>query len=198
MALLNGTTLHPPDGWRYLQPETHLWIKADMHDELVDLVVAHREHKGLTPTDRKTVSLEIQRQICLGAPKGTCKGEPGENYAPFIDQSRSLSLTKLALFSETLVRWLKDGLHMVSPVESKARAEICRGCPFNKTPAACSCTPFWKLIDALVPKERHEDGLFVCALCGCALKAKILAPLDVAREGNPVGLRLPSWCWQTA
>jgi len=188
--------VHPPDGWRYLQKETQTWIRANIHEELVDAVCAHRQYKGLTPTDRESVSRDIQRQICLGAKPGVCRGETGEEYQPFPDLARELSLKKIAAFSETLVAWLKAGGHMVSKEETILRANICRGCPFNRPAPNCSCTPFYMLIASLIPSDRRETGLFVCGLCGCALQAKVLAPLKVAKEGNPDGLKLPSWCWQ--
>lgn len=188
--------VHPPDGWRYLQKETQTWIRADMHEELVDAVVAHRQYKGLTPTDRDSVSRDIQRQICLGAKPGMCRPEKGEEYVPFPDMARTLSLKKIAAFSETLVEWLKAGGKMVDKFEAIRRANICRGCPFNRPVPNCVCTPFYKLIADAIPSDRKEMGLYVCGLCGCALQAKILAPLEVVREGNPADLKLPSWCWQ--
>ncbi len=196
MALLNSVMLHPPDGWRYLQKETQTWIRADIHDELVESVRDHRLYKGLTPTDRESVSQDIQRQICLGATKGVCKPEKDESYSPFDDMARTLSLKKIAAFTETLVEWFKTGGTMVDKIEATRRANICRGCPFNRPIPNCVCTPFYQLIAALIPNDRKEMGLFVCGLCGCSLQAKVLAPLDVVKEGNPPGLKLPEWCWQ--
>lgn len=196
VALLSYLHTEPPDGWRYLQKETGLWIRAELFDELVVLVVNHRLHKGLEPTDKATVELEIQRQICLGAAPGVCHAEKGEGYVPFKDMARTLSLVKIAAFSDTLVSWLKAGAAFISEKESLERAAVCRGCPFNRPAPNCVCTTFYALIDALIPAGRNLDGLYVCGLCGCALKAKALAPLSVVREGNPENLRLPDWCWQ--
>lgn len=194
MALLTSRNQSPPDGHKYLQKETGVWITGDFHDELVDRVIEHRKYKGLAPVDRHLVDLEVQRQICLGMPKGVCRGEKGEDYEPFEDRSRILDLTKIAQASATLIAWLGKGLGFVAPEESARRAEICRGCPFNKKAAACVCTPFFKTIDALVPQHRREPDLLICALCGCSLMAKVLAPIEVVRES--VGaVRLPDNCW---
>lgn len=195
---MNFRNVEPPDGWKYLQRETGLWIRAQLGEELVAAVVSHRLHKGLEPTDREAVWLEIQRQICAGASSGVCHAEKGEDYRPFRDLARSLSLMKIAAFSATLVEWLKQGMHFVAKAESERRAAICRSCPFNKTAPMCSCTPFYRMIDALIPKERNEPGLQICTLCGCSLRAKVLAPLEVATEGNPKELRLPAYCWQNS
>jgi len=197
MALLNHTREHPADGWRFLVRETGTWIRADIHDEIVTAVIDHRLYKNIPgSTDREEVSLEIQRQICLGAPPGQCHAERGETYIPFKDMARTLSLMKIAAFSETLMEWLKSGLNMVPKEESERRANICRGCPFNRPAPNCVCTPFYKMIDALIPVDRKLGGLYVCGLCGCAISAKSLAPLSVVHQGNPENLRLPEWCWQ--
>lgn len=195
MAVLKHKHQDPPDGWKYLQRETGVWIRGEFLDELVNRVIAHREYKRLGPTEYNEVELEVQRQICLGMPDGVCRGEAGEDYRPFKDMGRTLSLKKIAAFSETLLEWLKNG-SMVPKPESERRAGVCRGCVFNKPLPNCACTPFYKVIDALIPKERVEPGLSICTLCGCALKAKVLAPMEVVREGNPQGLRVPSYCWQ--
>lgn len=195
MALLNSLRTEPPDGWRYLQRETGVWIRAELCDELVAQVIAHRQHKGLAPTDTQSVLLEIQRQLCLGAPKGVCKPEKGEDYIPLKDEARKLDLKTIAGASEALVFWLKSGLGMVSKERAKERADICRSCQFNRPVPNCVCTPFWKIIDALIPKDRREPGLSVCGLCKCSLAAKVLAPSSVVREGMPSDLRLPPWCW---
>lgn len=195
MALLNHLHSEPPDGWRYLQRETGVWVKAELLDELVAQVIAHRQHKGLTPTDTNSVLLEIQRQLCLGAPKGVCRPEKGEDYQPLKDEARKLDLKAISAASATLIAWLKSGMGMVYKELSKARADTCRGCQFNRPVPNCVCTPFWKIIDALVPKDRREPGLSVCGICKCSLAAKVLAPANVVREGMPTNLRLPSWCW---
>ncbi len=197
MALLSSKTTVPPDGFKYLQRETGLWIRADIWDELVDLVIAHREHKGLPKYERGTVDREIQRQMCLGAAKGVCRGEPGENYQPLDDKVRSLSLDMIVEAGRTLVAWVTSHT-MASPEESKRRADICRSCPFNKEIPQCICTPLYKAMAAMIPASRREEGLLICGICGCSLAAKVLAPIDVVRAGNPEGTKLPEWCWQAA
>lgn len=196
MALLNHLHQEPPDGYKFLSRESGLWIRAELFEELVAQVIAHRQHKGIAGTERGEVELEIQRQICAGAAPNVCHAEPGEDYRPFADLARTLSLAKIEAFSGALIAWLKAGMRMVPPAESAARAATCRGCPFNKTASACVCTTFFKAIDAMVPAGRNEPDLQICTLCGCSLRVKVLAPMEVVREGNPPDLRLPQWCWQ--
>lgn len=194
--MLNFKNTEPPDGWKYLQRETQTWIRAELAEELITGVINHRLYKGLEPADRESVWIEIQRQICLGASPGVCHPEKGEDYIPFKDMARTLSLAKIESASRSLVAWMTGGLNMVSKEESFRRAEICRGCPFNKTASACVCTTFFKAIETMLPDDRKETGLQICTLCGCSLRVKVLAPMSVIREGNPENLRLPDWCWQ--
>lgn len=194
VAVLTQKNTAPPDGFKYLQPETGLWITGDFLSELVERVAAHRAHKQISPWDAASVEKEVVNQICAAAPPGVCRGEPGEDYRPLVNNIRRLSLAKIALATDTLVQWLKAGMAMVDKGESHRRAEICRACPMNQIPSACVCTPFWKMIDALVPADRNEPGLHVCGICSCSLRAKILVPLSVALE-SAAGLRMPPNCW---
>ncbi len=196
MALLGSTSTHPPDSWKFLNRETETWIRGEIWQELVDLVIVHRQYKGVGSTNRAEVELEIQRQICAGAFPGVCNAEPGEDYKPFKDLARSLNLAAIESASASLIKWLKEGMRMVSKEESADRAKICRGCPYNKPAAACVCTTLFAAIEAMLPGDRKEPGLVICTLCGCSLRIKTLAPMSVVREGNPPDLRLPEWCWQ--
>ncbi len=194
MAVLTQKNTTPPDGFKYLQPETGLWISGDFLSELVERVCAHRQHKGIAPWDAASVEKEVVNQICMAAPKGVCRGEEGESYEPFRSNIRRLSLTKIATATEVLIEWLRSGMHIVPKEESQRRAAICRGCPMNQIPSACICTPFWKMLEKIIPQDRKEPGLHICAICGCANAAKILVPLSVAIEST-AGLRVPQHCW---
>lgn len=190
MALLKHKNQTPPDGFFYVQPETGTRIERDTLGELEDAVIAHRQYKGISPVDKGSVSLDIQRQICSGQFPGVCAPEKGENYVPLKDMARDLSLSKISEFSEKLIDWMKDGLRFVPKEESARRAAICRGCRFNRPAPNCACTPFYKAIDAIIPNDRKHEGLSICGICGCALKALVLAPL------NPGTHRYPEHCWQ--
>lgn len=195
MALLKSTRTEPPDGFKYLQRETETWIRGEHWEELVDLVVAHRKYKQLPGAIKEEAEIDIHRQICAGAKPGLCREEKGETYLPVSDRARSLSLSNIVTAAKTLFDWMKVG-GMASLDESRSRAAICRGCPFNKEIPQCICTPLYKALEALVPKERLEPGLKICAACGCSLAAKVLVPLEVVRKDNPPGTVFPSFCWQ--
>lgn len=200
MAILNSPTTTPPDGFVYTQPETQSRFELPSNGtltELVALVVAHRKWKGLTPTDSAAVRLEIERQICASMPPGICQAENGENYEPLHDQSRRLTLDKIMSFSSALFSFIRGGAKFVDESVSVPRGTICLGCPFNKAPRSCSCTPLWSFLESIIPASRRRDNLHVCGICGCALQAKVLVPEEVIRESNiGRGFVFPSFCWQ--
>lgn len=200
MALLNDPHTTPPDGFCYTQPETQSRFELAGNGtltELVALVVAHRKWKGLEPADDLGVRLDIERQICASMPPGVCQAENGEDYQPLHDQSRRLTLDKIMSFSGALFAFIRGGAVLVEPAVADARAKTCRGCPFNKAPRSCSCTPLWSFLESIIPSDRRPGGLFVCGICGCSLSAKVLVPDEVIRESNAGhGYVYPGFCWQ--
>ena len=56
-------TIVPTGGWFYVQPETKFKINAQTFDQLIDRVIIHREYKGIDPTLRKLVEVEVEIQI---------------------------------------------------------------------------------------------------------------------------------------
>jgi hypothetical protein len=199
MARLNNQWETPPDGWVYTQLETQTRIELQPNGslpELVNLVVEHRRWKGLHPQDHASVRLDVERQICASMPPGVCQGEAGEVYEPLNDQSRVLNLDKIQSFSRGLLEWVRTGAQMVAEEIGLARGDVCRGCPFNKTPKSCSCAPLWLLLASIIPSHRRQHNLHICGICGCTLEAKVLAPADVLRETERgLNHRYPPHCW---
>lgn len=198
MALLGNPRQTPPvPGFCYTQMETQTRMEHETLGELVDMVIAHRRYKGLTPLDPETVNVEIQRQICAQMPPGICGAEAGEDYKPFNDISRFLTLDKITSFSHAVMEWIRGGRNLVDEEEAIKRAKICLGCPFNKTIASCSCAPLWALIKSVIPAKRQIDNLHICAICGCVNSAAVLMPMSVIAESNRGrDLTFPAFCWK--
>ena len=196
MALLSSPNTTPPDGYRYVQAETQSRFTALNHVDLTNMVIAHRQHKCLAPTDFDSVWKEIQRQICEGMFPGICYGENGETYRPLVDQSREIAVNpeKLISLAEAAVKFIASGGEIVPKAESERRAAICRGCQFNRVSTCLTCTPVLKLIGAMIPSARKEPGLSACGICGCSLEALVLLPLGTLENGS--GLQYPSYCWK--
>jgi hypothetical protein len=200
MATLKMPRTQPPTppGWSYLQPETQTFIESeDGLDALVELVVRHRTYRNLTPIDPVSVRLDVERQICEQMPPGWCGAEAGERYVPFNDMTRLLDVDKITAFSQAVFAWLRGGLGFVDSEESERRAKICLGCPFNRNPKTCACSPIWKFLDTIIPPKRLIPHLHICGICGCSLAASVLAPGDViAASLKGRDLSLPSYCWK--
>lgn len=201
--LLKDKHTEPPNGWEFVEAVSGTKIHGDFRQELVTRVIEHRvwlnHYRFLNPpleTDPALVTLEVERQICLGLEEH-CNPEPGETVVPVKDKFRELTSEKIMAFSHTVFAFLKDGAAMCSGEESQRRAAICRGCKFNRLSGTCVCTLVWKMLDALVPRDRREGGLKVCGICGCTLAAKVILPAAaIAASNQGLSLNFPSWCWQ--
>lgn len=197
MALLKGFRDAPAGGWRYVQPETGVRFESDTFDDLISKILPHRKYKGI-PFDN--LRLDVQRQICASQTNGECEAEPGEDYRPINDLTASMTTGKALSFGRSIVSALAEvaaGRAPLCPVEeSQARATVCRGCPFNKDAALCSCTAVYKAVEASIPKDRRQPGISVCMACGCSLQAKVNLPLKVVNDGNHPEMVFPDWCWQ--
>ncbi len=187
----------PPGGWRYVQPDTAQRFESDTFEDLVRQVTTHRNYKGLDVTD---VGRDIQRQLCLSLSTEHCTPEPGESYAPVRDLTSELTTSKAVSLSKAVVGALAKVATGESPLvdreTAEARAQVCRGCPFNKSAKLCSCSAVYLSIEAAVPKDRRPAGVSVCMACGCSLVAKVNLSQEVIEGSLPEGLTLPPWCWQ--
>lgn len=186
-------TVTPPGGWRYVQPETGVQFATRSWQSLVSEVREHREYKGI-PVE--TVELDIERQICMRDTGGQCIPEPGEDYRPVADLTARLTTSMAVSLTKGVATFLAGGAQWVDKAEAERRAAICRGCPFNKPASLCSCSSVYKLLDSLVPSERHLQGVSVCMACGCTLQAKANMPIEAVQASLPPGITLPPFCWQ--
>ncbi len=197
MATLRTPRTAPPGGFFYFQKETRLRIKADNLDELVGRVIEHRQQNRLEPTDRISVSLGIQQQICARLGKSHCRREgPDDPWVPRAEGETLLTLQSVMAASRAAFEWLGGGMKLVDMEENHRRHEICADCPLNQPMTGCRCSVLFAMIAKVVPENRRFGDLHVCHACGCSLAAKCAAPLNVLRaseEGRNVSY--PAWCW---
>jgi hypothetical protein len=192
MELLN-TRDTPPTGWVYVERATGTHFERNSYDQLVAAVVAHREYRGLPVHEAER---DIQDQICLTLGEPTCR-RAATDPAPIRDRTRGLDVDTLMSANRALFGWLGTGGATVAPSVSQDRAKVCLSCPLNKPVSKCSCSPFYKVLQTTIPKERVIDGLQVCMACGCSLKAKVLLTDEVIK-GSSRNADFPAWCWQRA
>jgi hypothetical protein len=193
MALINSFRDVPPGGWKYVQPETGVWFHSDTFDSLVAKIKPHREYKGISV---ENLELDVQRQLCIRLDPGHCRPEPGEDYRPVKDLTASLTTGMALSLTKAVTAFLASGDPLVDKTEAERRAAICRGCPLNKPASLCSCSAVYKIVEALVPKDRKLGGISVCMACGCSLQAKANLPMSAITASLPPDLVVPPWCWQ--
>lgn len=199
MALLKRRNQSPPGGFVYLQTETQATIKGENEDQLIDYVVAHRQYKGLTPTDREAVRKEIERQICVRLGHGDCKPEgKDDKWVPQDGSKPVIGMTQMIAFSKAAMAFVASGGELAPMEEVKRRAAICLRCPLNQPVSGCSCGIFYKAIEAAVPRARTIEGLNLCMACSCSLVAKVnLTEEQVVISNDGRKIAWPDQeCWQ--
>lgn len=199
MALYRFPEMNPPGGWRYRQTESKAIIVGESHYDLVNLVIAHRRHKGYKPIDRSSVILDVERQICTRLGSQQCKSEgPEDTWVPVPSKHNIFDIETIRSFSAAAWSWLKEGGKLIDEPEAERRAEICRACPANSDAGqGCMRCHLAKVVGTLVPEKRKLDGLTMCVFCGCDLRAKILMPDDViVKSDQGRDIKYPLHCWQ--
>jgi hypothetical protein len=189
--IVKDTTVSPPGGWRYIQPETGFEFTASTLREVVKKVTAHREANGIAIGDP---SADIQDFVCAQLPLGSedCIHVIEGDYAV----KTKFTMDDVKRFIQAAVAAL-GSRGLVDQPEAERRAAICASCPLNTNVKGCwRCRGLaewlFKLIGART--TAHGSRLNQCGVCGCAIKAKIWLPLDVAKQVSE-GYTFPSWCW---
>lgn len=174
MALLKSRRTTPPGGWIYLQVETQLTLKGENEDALIQSVIDHRRYKNLTPIDRESVRLEIERQICVRLGYDSCKPEGKDDNWVARDGSKPvIGMMQIMSFSKAAFAFISSG-GALAPMETvRERAKGCLSCPLNIPVVGCSCSLFYQAVAAAVPRERKIEGLNLCSACSCSLQVKV-------------------------
>lgn len=196
MQTLVNTTTVPPDGFRYLQPETETWIRAGDYFDLFSKVLAHRKANNipLGPLWKA----DVEDQLCKQLPAGFCKeGVPGEAAA---NVSTRMEWAAVESFTRTMAAWALERGKTASEQLATARAAICRACYYNVPAPGCrSCTGALNLIAQLAKGKRMLDskGLRSCAVCKCSLPAKVWLPIEAIEKGTTSQqmAAYPGFCW---
>ena len=198
MARLKFKNQTPPRGYKYIQPDTRLQVEGENYRTLMKKVLEHRTYKGLPRATMGEVEEDVERQICSRLSSNECSAEgPNDELRP-VEETHTLTLGAALRFSAAALKWLASGAKVVPVEQMKKRQAVCIDCPLNSPIRACSCSGFYKAINALVPPERRDPGLHVCGACLCSTTAKTQMPLEMvmnADEGRNISY--PKLCWVT-
>jgi len=201
MALLKSKRDTPPGGWKFLQKETDFTVTGENEEQLIGLVVAHRQYRNLQPQDRESVRLDIERQICTRLGNLECKAEGKDDaWVPQNPVRHVITMSMMLGFSKAALAFVASGGKLATIEEAQRRANICKDCPLNQPMVGCSCGTFLKTIEASVPKERRFMPDRFCAACSCSLSAKVNLTEDQVVYSNE-GRKDIKWpegvgCWQ--
>lgn len=190
----------PPGGYWYIQRETALRIEGDSIPEVAKKTIAHRQYKGLQPTDYATVALEVERQICSRLGEDHCRKEGSDDpWQPLNFKSTVMKVGNVFAFSRAAFEWLTSGRELVSREKAEGRAKGCASCPLNWPLTGCKCSKIIKLISKAVPADKQFDNLGVCMACECSLPAKVWLPrnvVDASNAGRNIKFPQDGSCWQ--
>ena len=188
------TSVVPPGGWRYTQPETGFAFSSSTLRVLVSKVREHRAANNLPPGDPQA---DIEAFVCAQLPVGaeSCQAEIEGDYSNIALKTK-FTMDDVKRFIQAAVAALGDrGLTDEKTADS--RAHICAACPLNMPVKGCwRCAGLADWMFRLIGSRRtaHGSRLQQCGVCGCSIKAKIWLPQDVAQKVSE-GYKFPTWCW---
>lgn len=182
--------------FRYFQSETKTWIRAPDYANLFQNVRDHRKANSL-PLGTFWEA-EVEDQLCQALPPGQCKqSTPGQGRNVFT----RIGWGEVVQGTRTMVAWAGEGFTKVEQELADKRADTCSRCYFNvQMQGGChSCGQVQKLASSIVGTRRTRADPFLkaCAVCKCALQAKVWVPINAIDKGTGQAQyeRFPSFCW---
>lgn len=186
----------PPGGFRYLQPETKVWVEAPSWAELLVAVKKHRLANNL-PIGLQ-FDQEVETQLCERMPPEICARQGEKSF-----RRSSLSLDEFLTGTKILVKWFFTGGKKVDQAEADRRANICGSCHHNDNYdgcTSCNSSKVHEIVNQIVDgnKTKFDSSLKGCMICGCSNKAAVWLPLDILQNNTPdeVNAHFPEWCWK--
>lgn len=190
LALSNEWGPCPPDGYRYVDPESGFVAHAWTYVDWVNVEAAHlRANNREVPLD---LGARMQDQLCKTLPPGWCLYDDDKRVRP----SMSLTFSDVAQGLKTFARWIAGGAQSVPQAEADRRALVCSRCYLNVNVQGCSgCAA--ALQEVVRDKHsKYDAALHTCAVCKCFLKAKIHFPIDtLTKEDDSRQAIYPDFCW---
>lgn len=197
--LLEQNTV-PPDGFRYLQPETRTTVKGGDYFDLFAKVKAHRLANNI-PLGPNWQA-EVEDQLCQMLPPGFCKEQQPDPSRTVINVTTRMNWADVEHATSVFVGWAVAGAPTVDQAEADRRANICAGCYFNVGgDFGCrTCGGVVNMIKRAVGARRTAAGAFLktCAVCKCFNAVQVWFPVEqLARGTTPQQMTMfPHFCWK--
>lgn len=186
----------PPDGYRYVFPETgytsHGWAYVDWVNDARAHVAANPDKFKDKGEGYPTLEAQMQNQLCSTLPPGFCLYDDPGRPRP----STSITFNDVAAGLKTFTRWIASGMKYVPESEANRRGSICSKCYLNVNVQGCSgCQA---AVEEVVRDKhsKYDAALRACAVCKCFLKAKIHFPITTLdTQSVKVQSMYPDFCW---
>tara|TARA_R100000808_G_scaffold15629_1_gene35981 strand:- start:8348 stop:8947 length:600 start_codon:yes stop_codon:yes gene_type:complete len=187
----------PPDGWRYLVPDTKVLVKGNHFGHLLAKVEEHMSANGIPVP----LNLEeyVENYMCGLFPDKCVEVEVKTQP----DKAKKMTVGDVLRFTAMIGADMMNGRKRVANEEANRRANVCASCPDNIDPDGCTgCNrgKMEKLVDALTGSIATPDDsrLKSCRHCGCINRAQVWFPLEILQKftTKEVNQALPSNCWK--
>jgi hypothetical protein len=198
--LVDRTTC-PPNGWRYIQPESGVRFEHYSRDAFFRNIQAHRLANGyaIEPGWEAAIEDQLCREHAAEWGPGICQ------RAVHLGERRPVSMAAMQGFFNTMGAWVSGGAGFVPQEVADARAAICVTCPNNAAnPGSCGgCADrILRGITRLIGRRRtrYDASLGSCAICSCSLAVAVHFPLEAQQAGLSEELReafrAVPFCWK--
>lgn len=135
----------------------------------------------------------------------TCRGGNGDRCEEYEEDTgrvrphRNVKWEALKAGTTVMLSWKLSGDSPVPQEQADARSTVCATCLHNRNPegcAPCQHGALHNLVESVLGSVRtvNHAKLEACDRCGCALRAKVWAPLKHILKVESIE-PLPAWCW---
>ena len=182
----------PPDGYRYVHPETGHQTKAI--DVTTWFQEARNHLQGNNLPIPQDLEAKMEDQLCNTIPPEWC--DQVDPNKPYVSTSFSWSDVKAGV--DVFISWLTGGAKLVPQDEADRRARICSGCYLNVNVEGCATCHKAASLLTWAQKTQYDDNLKACAVCHCLNKAQVHFPIDALESSDDSARQAmyPSFCWK--
>lgn len=202
MLKINNSSLVPPGGWRYTDPDTGFQASAPTYSNIHRKVNLHRKGNSLPALS----DAEIDHILCLRAHEGVCNDD-GKAIPVALPTKGpdTVTLTGTDVLNGTKVIWslVKSGRRLVKPEIAESRARICSKCPKNvgHEPGCATCVQqLANIVEKVVKggQTSMDAQLKTCGVCHCVNKVQIWVPYKHLAKGITPAMadQWPDECWK--
>ncbi len=182
----------PPDGYRYIVPQTGTEIRAWDAFSWFDLAKANLTSNGFPVPD--DLEAQMEDQLCSTLDPHWCDQiDPNRPYV-----STRLNWGDVKAGITVYSNWIAGGTKTVPQEEADRRAKICASCYLNVNVEGCYACH--KLAGLLTWSNRtpYDESLRACAACKCLNRAQVWFPIDVLLSSDTSERQslYPSFCWK--